>query len=348
MIERREKNTNEPVFDPKADSPLSDDALKAKKERYAHFDVESNVACITQESLGVAVERIEPLGVGANAFDHLVYRLHTTDGRVLVCRINTDSLVAEHFPIETALYDAWRAAGIPSPEVYGVALRNIADGLDYMLLENVGTSDLEKHLVQHPEDTIEYARTSGAFLARLHTVPVPGFGMLTLREDSLQGSQVTWREFLHTRLDETLAYVAHHHLLSEEQIEEVRSTMIRNDALLDLDQGVTLHGDYHNANIIIDEERKEVVAAVDLTQAKAGDPIFDLAFYSTYVSPETFTTFCEGYFPAGDRPDDFEKKLALYQLRIQLSKIKLRKRFGYEARIPLAVEGVMRALQTLL
>ncbi len=335
------------MFDPKADSPLSDSVLREKKERYARFDTESVVTRITQESLGVGVKKIEPLGTGANAFDHLVFRLHTDDGRVMVCRINADALVAEDFPIEAELYSAWRAAGVPSPEVYNVTMRDKADGLDYMLLESVGAGDLEKHLIQHPEDAIEYARASGAFLAHLHTVSVPGFGMLALRKGLLQGSHATWREAIQVRLEETLAYLVRHQLLSPEQEETVRAAVARNDALLDLDQSVTLHGDYHNANIIIDEAREGIAAAIDLSQAKAGDPLYDLAFYSTYVSPETFKVFCEGYFPQADRPKDFEKKLALYQLRIYLSKAKLRKRFGYENRIPAAIEGVVHALKQL-
>lgn len=339
--------TEEPAFDPKADSPLSDDALRNKKKRYALFDTESVIARIAQESLGASLKRIEPLGTGANAFDHLVFRLHTTDGRALVCRINADALVAEDFPVEAALYSAWRVAGVPSPEVYNVTLRDKPDGIDYMLLESVGTSDLEKHLAQHPEDEMEYARASGAFLARLHTVPVPGFGMLALRGGSLRGSHATWREALLVRMEETLTYLVQHQLLSPEQAEEVRFAMKRNDGLLELSRGVALHGDYHNANILIDEAHKDVVAAVDLSQAKAGDPPYDIAFYGTYVSPEKFNAFCDGYFSQTNKPDDFEKKIAFYQLRIYLSKAKLRKRFGYDERIPAALAGIERALGVL-
>lgn len=337
----------EPAFDPKADSPLSDDALRAKKERYKRFDAGNVVRKIARESLGVALKRVEPIGVGANAFDHLVFRLLTDDKRVLVCRINADVLVAEHFPTEAALYRKWRAAGIPSPEIYNVTLREKPEGLDHMVLESVGTSDLEKHLVQHPEDAIEYARASGAFLSRFHTVPVLGFGMLTLKEGSLEGSHRTWREALQVRAEETLTYLTKHKILSVEHAEKIRSALARHQELLELPHGVTLHGDYHNANIIIDSAKRTVVAAVDLSQAKAGDPLYDIAFYGTYVPSETFAAFCEGYFSHAKKPADFEKKLAIYQLRIYLSKVKLRKRFGYDDRIPAALSGIERVLSVL-
>jgi len=335
------------VFDPKADSPLSDEALKAKKERYARFDADAAPERIAREALGAGVKKREPLGVGANAFDHLVYRLHMDDGRTIICRINADAIIAEDFPIEAMLYGAWRAAGVPSPEVYNVTLRDTPAGIDYMLLESVGTSDLEKHLAQHPEDAIEYARASGAFLARLHTAPASGFGMLKLQDGSLQGSHETWKEAILVRMEETLAYLMHHQILSSEQTDTIRSAMVQNDGLLMLSRGVTLHGDYHNANILIDDNHKEIAAAVDLSQAKSGDPIYDIAFYGTYVSAELFSAFCGGYFASARRPEDFEKKVALYQLRIYLSKAKLRKRFGYDERIPAALSGIERALGVL-
>ncbi|TSC70514.1 MAG: putative homoserine kinase type II (protein kinase fold) [Parcubacteria group bacterium Gr01-1014_49] len=339
---------NEPIFDPKADSPLSDEDLGKKKERYELFDAEAELARIARELLGTTLKNFEPLGTGANAFDHLVFRLDTADGRAIVCRINTDALVAKHFPVETALYRAWRAAGIPSPDVYAVVMRDKPDGLDYMLLEHVGTTDLEKHLVYHPEEREGYARKTGEFLAGFHTVSVPGFGMLALDNGSLRGEQETWRDALLIRFEENLAYLLERELLSASQAEAARRAMAANAVLLDDKPGVTLHGDYHNANIIIDEARGKPVAAVDLSQARAGDPVFDMAFYGTYVPPEIFAVFCDGYFSRVGEPNDFERKLALYQLRIYLGKAKLRKRFGYEERIPAAIEGMERCLRQLL
>lgn len=339
---------HDPIFDPKSDSPLSDEALRSKRDRYAHFEAKNVVARIAKKSLKAGISRVEPLGMGANAFDHLVFRAHTDKGLKVVFRLNTDSLIAEEFLTEAMLYDTWHKAGIPSPEVYDVTLRNGSDDFDYILLEHVGTHDVEEYLRHYPHNRSRYAYESGKFLKRLHTVPLEGFGMLVIRDGVLKGVQKTWREALHTRLEETLKYLVYHNLLTSKQEKEIRRAFVENEELLVLENGVTLHGDYHNANIMIDEVSGKVVSAIDISQAKAGDPIYDIAFYGTYVSPEIFGSFCEGYFDHGHPSKNFERKLALYQLRIYLSKAKLRKRFGYEERIGQAIEGILQSLKKLL
>jgi len=336
----------EPLFDPKADSPLSDVVLLAKRNRYAGFDASRLLPQILS-SQGTLL-RYEQLGTGANAFDHLVFRVYLRHGSRVICRINTDSEVAEHFSKEAKLYGLWRAAGIPSPEVYEVKLRTSSAGFDYMLLQSVGTSDLEKYLTERREATLDYAHKAGVFLARLHVIKLPEFGMVQLVGDTLYGEQASWYEAITLRLADTLEYLTAQSLLPPNQVAAITDIFIRYKSLLSIPNGVTLHGDYHNANIIIDETKRTIVAAVDLTQAKAGDPLYDLAFYRTYVTPEVFATFCNGYFEGTLRPDDFEKKISLYSLRIYLSKAKLRKRFGYEDRIPAAIDGINQSLRHLL
>jgi aminoglycoside phosphotransferase (APT) family kinase protein len=174
-----------------------------------------------------------------------------------------------------------------------------------------------------------------------------GFGTLVLRSGVLRGIQTTWKEAICTRLEETVTYLVEHQLLTVKEGRDVSDAFGRHERLLDIEDGVILHGDYHNANIMIDEIGRKVVAAIDLSQAKSGDPIFDLAFYGTYVSDEIFDSFCGGYFGCSRRPSDFDKKLALYQLRIYLSKAKLRKRFGYNERIGSAIKGVLESLKKL-
>ena len=336
-----------PLFDPKADSPLSDEALREKRDRYAHFNAETVLPRIVWDTLAATVCGVESLGTGANAFDHLVFRVQTNDGRRVVCRINADPLVATHFPIETALYHAWRSAGIPSPEVYSVVLRKEPGDIDYMLLECVGATDLEKHTKAHPENVYILAHAAGAFLARLHTIPVPGFGMLEYNHGALRGKQPSWREAVLLRLEETLSYLLQHKIISTDKAETITGLFKRHAKHLEFANGVALHGDYHDANILLNENATTVVAAIDLSQAKAGDPLYDIAFYGTYATAEKFKSFCNGYFANTTLPPEVNVKVALYQLRIYLSKAKLRKRFGYDDRIQSAINGINTCITTL-
>lgn len=337
----------EPVFDPKADSPLSDETLKGKKERYARFDSDTALARVIRDVFDTEIKSVQSLSTGSNAFDHLVYRVQITDGRSVICRINTDPTISEYFLVEAALYNAWRTAGIPSPEVFAVQLRTDSEGFDYMILESVGTTDLERLLKEDSARTASCAVRAAEFLAHIHSVSLPGFGMLTLKDTQLTGSHSSWSEAVLVRLNETLEYLVEHSLLTKDQVEAIQAAFVRHNDLLELSQGVSLHGDYHNANILFDEIKGTIPAAIDLSQAKVGDPVFDLAFYSTYVTPEVFTIFLTAYQSKAGVQVDLEKKLALYRLRIYASKAKLRKRFGYEERIPAAIEGMVQALQEL-
>lgn len=332
-----------PVFDPKADSTLSDEELASLKERYASFNAAEEIPRIVQETFGTLVLSWQSLEESANAFDHLVYAADIEqEGRrlPLVVRINAARMPDEMLPIETEIYGLLGAQGIAAPTVYASKLRASDRTYDYMVMKRIGSTSLESLLAKDASLDKEYARKAGAYLAQLHTIPLPGFGMIG---EGLHGVHDTWSEALRIRLPETLAYLVEQQLLSEDVCHTIEHLFTHEEP--SLARGVLLHGDFHPANIIIDEPNRKIAGAVDLSQAKVGDPLFDIAFYATYVSEERLSAFLEGY---GRTPTDEDQDLlALYSLRIYLSKAKLRKRFGYEERIPAALAGIERALGVL-
>ena len=337
------------IFDPKADSPLSDEELRNKKDRYESFKADIEIDRITRSVFGADASSVKVFGNTTNALDHLVYEVHVQGQPALVYRIATGSTPAHHLATEEHLYALWRTRGIPVPEVFATHIRDREFSYDWMVMEKVGTESLEQHLHNNPADDEYYAREAGRYLAAIHRIELPGFGHLSLAPDGnkLAGSESSWSAAVYIRLEDTIDYLISCGIVGDRVADEIRNAFRRNADALVLERGMSLHGDYHDANIIIDSGMRTVAAAIDLSQAKAGDPVFDIAFYSTYYSPEKLGRFLEGYRSVTPTPPDAERRISLYALRIHLSKAKLRKRFGYDERIPAARAGIERALRVL-
>lgn len=331
------------IFDPKADSTLSDEELIALKARYSSFDAASEVPRIIEEVFGVAPISWGPFEKTANAFDHLVYAAEVeSDGARLpiVVRINAARTPEKMLLVEEAAYKLLAAHDIPAPRVYAAALRTGDRTYDYMVMQRIGSTSLESLLAKDASFDQEYARKAGAYLAQIHAIPLPGFGMIG---EGFRGVHASWPEALRIRLPETLAYLVEQQLLSEDASRTIERIFMQEEPMPAA--GALLHGDFHPANIIVDESDRSVAGAIDLSQAKVGDPLFDIAFYATYASEERLAAFLDGYGRA--LTDEDRRLLARYSLRIYLSKAKLRKRFGYEERTPAALAGIERALSEL-
>ena len=341
------------IFDPQADSPLPDAEIRQKKDRYHQFKAAQEIDRISIWVFGVPATTFKSLSEAANAIDHLVYEVTVTVHGValsLIYRINIGSLPETHLYAEEVLNKTWATHGVPVPKIFATCVRGSEFDYDFTVTERIGTTNLEVHLTHHPADTAEYAKLAGAFLSSIHQVALPGFGNLSLSaagRGSLSGVCHAWDELIFSQLEETLFFLLQHHIVTPDIANQIEAALAENVTFFKTVRGVSLHGDYHPANILIDATQRQVVAAIDLSKAKIGDPVFDLAFYATYCSPEVVAAFRQGYETVSPLPEATERRLALYQLRILASKAKLRYRFGYEAKIPQAVTGIEQALKFL-
>lgn len=338
------------LFDPKADSPLTDEHLHAFKTRYAVVDSETLARHALEETLNVVPLSVRSLGGGVNAMDHvliLTEAFFKGERREFVVRANTSPFPEPRLALEAALYTLWCSKGIAMPRVYGVGLRTPAHAYDYMVMDRIGNVDLEVYGRNHHDPAL-LARSAGAFLATLHNVPLPGFGPLSSEyvEGHLTGAYSTWKDAIQDGIPSTLSYLEREEIIDTRMVKKVKEVFEQHTFLLTLSEGVLLHGDYHPANILVHADTGAIAGAVDMSQAKVGDPLFDIAFYSTYDT-ETFSEFVSGYQDTHSLPENLKERLALYSLRILMSKAKLRQRFGYKERIPDAIAGMEDALRVL-
>lgn len=338
------------LFDPKADSLLDDAQLQAFKARYRTVDIALIAQCALEETLGIVPVSIRSLGGGGNAMDHvliLARALYKGEQREFVIRANTSSFPEPRLVLESALYALWKSKGVTVPCVYGVSLRTRTRAYDYMVMDKVGDLDLETYRRER-HDPVALARPVGAFLATLHGISLPGFGPFCPQytEGYLIGAHSSWEAAILDGVPDTLNYLKHKRIIDEEMVQKIMAVFERHASLLTLSEGVLLHGDYHPANVLVRADTGAVAGAVDLSQAKVGDPLFDIAFYGTY-DREALPEFIYGYQDVRPIPENSKERLALYSLRILMSKAKLRHRFGFEERIPAAVLGMEDALCVL-
>ncbi|MDP2815206.1 MAG: phosphotransferase [Rectinemataceae bacterium] len=338
------------LFDPKADSPAADEYLHALKVRYQAIDIHALALHTLEETLGIAPVAVRSLGGGENAMDHvllLVEAVYKGEHKEFVVRVNTSPVPEPRLLLEARLYALWQSKGVPTPRVYGVRLRTQTYPYDYMVRDKVGDLNFETYR-RSRYNSVATTRSVGAFLANLHDVPLHGFGPFAsgYADGHLVGVYDSWEEAIREDVEGTLGYLERAEIINAETAERSKRTFEQYKSLLTLPKGVLLHGDFHPANVLVYADTGLVAGAVDLSQAKVGDPLFDIAFYGTY-DIETFSEFMTGYAEVRPLPEDSRERLALYSLRILMSKAKLRKRFGYEDRIAAAIVGMEDALRVL-
>lgn len=343
------------VFDPKADSPLADDVVLNKKHRYQTFDAAAEIDRISRHVFGKPCSNFSVMGSGVNTNDHNVYvatvPLNGTQQEV-VFRINTTEHVEGYLLVEALVYEKLRTAGIPIPTVHAVQLRDSKFPYDFMVQQRVGTGDLEAHLKldANAAERPYFERMAGEYLAQVHGILADGFGHFSVaaaEHGTLIGADRTWQDYLATQLGETLKYLSAVRVLTPPFANEIERALHDHARLTSIQQGSLLHGDFHDANLIIDVNQKTIAAAVDLSQAKAGDPLFDIGFYATYHTDKRLPEFLEGYTSIAGNIPDLPQRIAYYDLRINLAKAKLRYRFGLQHRIPLSIDGMNIDLREL-
>jgi fructosamine-3-kinase len=190
--------------------------------------------------------------------------------------------------------------------------------------------------------------TFGATLARIHHIKGAGAGLLEIA-DSIQarGLHDRWAEYISLRLDEHLRECMKIRAITGMELSEIEAHFSEAGDLLDSAPIRLLHGDPGHHNVFSDGQK--ITAVIDWEDALCGDPIFDVAYWGTFVRDEMRARFLEGYATVSPLPSDFERRYWLYYLRVAISKTVHRHRFGAKDRPgrPPASQRIQKALSRL-
>ena len=325
------------VFYPKTDvgdGGVSPPSLRAQGGEAAPDPL--TVAALCAEALGgrpASVERLD----GAGTF-HALYRVAPVDGEALICRVG---LQGAHSPAFEFLNDLWAgealaATHVPTARVRFVDLSRERWPFDYELAVEAPGRTLKSFEDEETQATPEHLlRELGRLAAALHAVETEGFGLLDARpiaegESRGRGLLKSWRDYILLNLEGHVRACREIGALSGGEAAKIERAFGSAAGLFNAAPSRLLHGDLGGPTVLSDGE--SVTALIDWEDALCGDPIFDVAYWGTFVRDPMRAPFLEGYRAACELPADFERRYWLYYLRVALSKTVHRHRFGYADR----------------
>jgi fructosamine-3-kinase len=336
-------------FMAKADAGLSDRELESLRRAKGGLAerLGERLARHLAEILKVRRVSVEPLP-DRGTF-HAVFRVGSPSGELFA----RTSVPVVPWPALDFGLEAWAAGtlpgrGVPVPPTLHVDLSRARLPVDLLLAEAARGQTLPPG-----PGAADAARSLGVCLARLHGVGAAGAGPIdpgslgtgSLEKGSIEtgmptGLHPAWSDYVLLRLAEHLAACRRQGALSAGELALLERAFARCLPRLDAIPVALLHGDLGNPNVLVEGGR--VTALIDWEDALAGDPVFDLAGWGTFVgNHERREALLEGYLGelgAPGPPEDFELRYRLYYVRIMLAKTVHRHRFGYSRtdRIPAA------------
>jgi aminoglycoside phosphotransferase (APT) family kinase protein len=316
--------------------PVNRGAVAAALERwnerrrgifYAKTDVHFNVADLSAppvnrtaiaKLLDEDVRHFEPIAGGTL---HKLFRIQTETKRwILKIALEAPDF---GFAIEGRAMDQLRALGLPALKVGPFSAMSDANLAPFLFMEEAEGRALTRfensETQQMPEPLLfEFGRA----LAQVHQKPAAGAGLIDVSKEGWRGLHGDWWSYISLRLEEHLqvcAEIGAIDPIEREKIQRLFASALQAPMRL-------LHGDPGHHNVFSDGQR--ITAIIDWEDALAGDPVFEIAYWGTFVRDEMRARFVEGYETVEKLPADFERRYWLYYLRVALSKTVHRHRFG--------------------
>lgn len=218
---------------------------------------------------------------------NLVYQVDLDD-RSLIVRINADPQKLKVFERERRAMKLARDARLPVPRVLYVG----ADPHPFMVLENVRGA-----VGTHAYDKIGTVRQMGEITARIHRIPMPGFGPAAVDAALAPGTppRRSWGAHLEGDLhaSERIATLERLGMFLPDNADKMRQILAhmsnwrRNPVLH--------HGDMRLKNVIVDEDG-QIAAVLDWEHCTSSVPaLWDLSLALHDLTIDEKQAFLQGY-----------------------------------------------------
>lgn len=218
-----------------------------------------------------------------------------------------------------------KSVSVRTPKIYN--FDHYTD-IPYLLMEFISASSYLDLLSQekNKNDLIEQV---GEVVRNIHLIKTHHYGLLEKISSPIlfpEGTHKNWYDYICTNLENHLNICLCENYLTREEYDQ--SLMLFNVSFNDSHiEPSLLHGDLSGQNLI---KQNDEWIILDWEDALSGDPIFDIAMWSSFIINNTYLNpFLNGYYKRTSLPDDFEWKYTLYLYRILLAKTVLRFRFQY-------------------
>lgn len=257
-------------------------------------------------------------------------------GKEIIIRCHPKGVRNGYFHAEAAAAYIATEAGLPS--FHTLAVHDYEGGNDFAfhVLDKLSGTAIKKWLEAHPKDEAVLLPQIGKMMARLHRIKVAGFGPFDnerAKDGELIGLHKTFGEAVRAALQFNLDVLTKENILTAEQADAIANLFSDNNPLLALSQAVLVHNDFADWNLLTDGQ--DVTGILDWDECVAGDPLSDIACWSTFFEPERLHSFLGGYWQVADKPAGFQDKFELLRLRYTVSKMTLRiRRYSWDPSVP--------------
>lgn len=248
-------------------------------------------------------------------------------GQEIIVRCHPKGISNGYFHCEATAAKLAKQQGLPSYST--VAIHDYTGDQDFAfhVCEKLPGTVVKKSLEQAPDRETHLLFKMGAMMARIHQIKVHGFGPFNnelAKADKLSGLHSTHISAVQASITFNLEVLVREGLLTAPQSISIRELFTKKNPLLTLDSPVLIHNDFADWNLLTDGD--EITGIIDWDECIGGDPIADIACWSTFFPPERLGSFLQGYWSKAHKPTNFEDKFQLLRLRYILSKMTLRLR----------------------
>ena len=263
------------------------------------------------------------LSPGDGQGNHLTWNADV-EGRTLFIRVENGPEGDGQLAIESAVLDRVRAAGVPTPRVFGCDASRSRVAFAWQALERIAAPDLNHWFRQGALDVPRVAFDIGRAVAGWQTITLDGFGAL---DAGLHGYRPTYADYYRLRLEQHLDFLVRRGFMAGAERAEIAAEIEHHRSLLALERGCLVHKDLALWNIL--GSPREIVAFIDFDDAISGDPLDDLSLLACFHDAAFLQGAFDGYESVRALPGEAPRRFWLHLLRNMIVKAVIRVGAGY-------------------
>jgi len=312
----------------------AEEAAMIWKDRHSAINNEELLDKINNELEDDKLSYIEPFDENAQTSLGNVNSIRVgvlESGKKVIIRCHPKGVRNGYFYSESLASSIALDNGIPAYRTCVIHDLESENDISYQVIEKLDGNTVQFCLKEHPEKEDKLVYEMGKTMAKLHQIKVNGFGPFNndeAKKGNLVGTHSTLNDSINAGLDENLDRLVKYNILSQEVADKMRK-LFENNPLLNSDVSVLVHNDFADWNLLTDGNT--ITGVIDWDECVGGNPIQEIACWSTFFDPERIKAFLEGYFSKTPKYDNFDEMFQLFRLRYTISKMALRiKRYTYE------------------
>lgn len=304
------------------------------KDRHSAITNDELLTKINKELKDEKLAYIEPFDENAETSFGNVNSIRVgvlESGKKGIIRCHPKGVKNGYFYVESLASEKALDNGLPGYKTILIHELESEFDIAYQVIEKLSGNTIQFYLRKHPEKEETLVIEMGKTMARLHKIKVVGFGPFENEEakkGNLKGIHKSLKDSINAGLEENLERLVTYNILTQEVADKMQKLFDDNE-LLNSDISVLVHNDFADWNLLTDG--KTITGIIDWDECVAGNPIQEIACWSTFFNPERIEPFLKGYFSEIPKYDNFDELFQLMRLRYTISKMALRiKRYTYE------------------